>query len=398
MGMQISAGSRTMRRISRRRALAATGSAALGASALLAACATRSSPGGSSGQSSGAGAAKRGGTATGFFTSPSSEDLEPYGVRSESASTQPMLALVYSGLLRLKLGTQYSYTDRSMEGALANKWEQPDPQTLVFHLRPGVRFHNKPPVNGRELAAADVKFSFERLLASPFAYLNFFSRIAGIDAPDNQTVVMKLKAPDGALLGHLATGFAWVTAKEAGKADPKSAAGLSYKEAATAIGTGPFMLDAYDHNSKASLVRNSDYWEPGLPYLDRVEFLILGDTASQLAALQTGQTTFGNLPLGSEADFKSRNPKLVFTPKQQTQAWHKSMRTDHAPFTDVRIRRALAMAYNQDNVKKVWGVPDTASSYGSLTSIAGDAYLPLDQLGDAAQWWKNDPAAAKQLL
>lgn len=374
------------------------GAAALGLGGMLAGCAARPAPGRSSGASGAAGTAKPGGTVTGFFTSPSSEDLEPYGVRSESASTQPMLALVYSGLLRLKLGPQYSFTDRSMEGALATSWEQPDPQTLVFHLRPGVKFHNKPPVNGRALASSDVKFTFERMLASPFAYLNFFSSIASIDTPDAQTATMHLKSPDGALLSHLATGFAWITPKEAGKADPKSAGGLSYKEASTAIGTGPFMMDTYDHNSKASFIRNPDYWEAGLPYLDRVEFLILADTASQLAALQTGQVTVGNLPLGSEADFRSRNPKLVFSPNPATQIWHKASRTDHPPFSDVRVRRAMAMAYNQDEVKKVWGVPDTASSYGSLTTVAGDAYLPLNQLGDAAQWWKNDPAAAKQLL
>jgi peptide/nickel transport system substrate-binding protein len=390
---------RVSARLNRRRLLA--GGAAATGTALLAGCGAKPAKTGSTGAASvsgTAGAIKRGGTLTTFITSPSSEDLEPHGVRSESASTQPMLALVYNGLLRLKLGSQYSFTDRSVEGVLATKWEQPDPQTLVFHLRPGVKFHDKPPVNGRELAASDVKFSFERMTSSPFAYLNFFSSIASIETQDAQTVTFKLKSPDAALLGHLGTGFAWVIAKEAGKADAKGAAGLSFKEASTAIGTGPFMLDSYQHESKASFVRNPNYFEPGLPYLDRVDFQVIGDTSAQVAAMQTGQVTVGNLPLGSEADFKSRNPKLVFTAEPTTQAWHKAMRTDKPPFNDVRVRRAIAMAYDQESVKKIWGVSDSPSSYGSLTSIAGDAYLPLNQLGDSAQWWKLDVNAAKQLL
>jgi len=56
------------------------------------------------------------------------------------------------------------------------------------------------------------------------------------------------------------------------------------------------------------------------------------------------------------------------------------------------------MAFDQDGMKKVWGFPNTESSYGSLPSINGDFYLPLDKLGDAAQYWKLDPQAAKQLL
>ena len=93
-----------------------------------------------------------------------------------------------------------------------------------------------------------------------------------------------------------------------------------------------------------------------------------------------------------------RNPKLTFTPFFSTNAWHHVGRVDQKPFDDVRVRQALAMAYNQDNVKKIWGVPDAPSSYGSLTAITGDAYLPLEQLGDVGKYWKDDPAAAKQLL
>src|SRR5689334_11405336 len=86
-----------------RRRMIAGGSAVAGTSALLlAGCSSRSRQSGTT--TSASGGIKRGGTINAFITSPSSEDLDPYGVRSESASTQPMMALVYNGLLRLKLG------------------------------------------------------------------------------------------------------------------------------------------------------------------------------------------------------------------------------------------------------------------------------------------------------
>src|SRR5947209_5412760 len=98
-------------RLTRRR-LVATGAVTTAGSALiLAGCSSRSRQ--SSAPNAGAGGIKRGGTITAFINSPSSEDLDPYGVRSESASTQPLMALVYNGLLRLKLGGGISFTDRT---------------------------------------------------------------------------------------------------------------------------------------------------------------------------------------------------------------------------------------------------------------------------------------------
>src|SRR6202043_2088395 len=129
--------------------------------------------------------------------------------------------------------------------------------------------------------------------------LNYYSSIAAVDVPDPQTVTMKLKAPDAALLGHLAIGFCWIIAKEAGKTDATGPAlCMRFGDISTAIGTGPFIADAYEHGVKASFVRNPDYFESGLPYLDRVEYQFITDTSAQLAALQTGQALIGNLPLG----------------------------------------------------------------------------------------------------
>lgn len=391
-------------RLNRRRLLARAGAAGAGLAAVgLAGCGSKGSIGAKSAGtpaagSGGAGAIKRGGTLQSFRQFSPPEGLEPFGTRSESADAQPLLALIYNGLLRVKLGQPYKYADRTLEGALASKWEQPDSQTLTFSLRPGVKFHNKPPVNGRVATAEDVKFSFERLLGSPFSYVNLFNSIAEVQTPDAQTVVLKTKAPNATLLQHLALGFAWITAKEAGKEDAKGAGGLSFKDPATAIGTGPFMLDKFQEGAGTSFVRNPDYFESGLPYADAVSYQVIQDRSSQVAALRSGKAVLGIIPAGSEPDLKSTSPNLVYTTEYNPSAWFHAMRVDMPPFNDVRLRRAMAMAYDQANVNKVLDTADAPLTFGSVTANCGDAWLPLDQLGDNAQWWKHDPAGAKQLL
>ena len=90
------------------------------------------------------------------------------------------------------------------KGRLAASWSQPDPTTYVFNIREGVYWHNKAPMNGRELDANDVEYSFHRMLglgdfadAGPSAFAGAFTSIPfeSVTATDKRTVVMKLKEP-----------------------------------------------------------------------------------------------------------------------------------------------------------------------------------------------------------
>src|SRR5262245_25292513 len=78
--------------------------------------------------------------------------------------TNTTLSFVYSTLLRHKVGVGTPPGTFTVEPHLAERWEAPDDTTYIFHLRQGVHWHNKPPVNGRELVAEDVKFTFDRFL------------------------------------------------------------------------------------------------------------------------------------------------------------------------------------------------------------------------------------------
>src|SRR5438093_13785537 len=83
---------------------------------------------------------------------------------TRSFKTNTTLSFVYSKLLRHKVGPDVPPGTFIVEPDLAKRWESPDDTTYIFHLRQGVKWHNKPPVNGRELVAEDVRFSFDRLL------------------------------------------------------------------------------------------------------------------------------------------------------------------------------------------------------------------------------------------
>jgi ABC-type transport system substrate-binding protein len=86
---------------------------------------------------------------------------------TRNARTRTVLSFVYSKLLRHQVGGDVPPGTFRVEPDLAERWDEPDDTTYIFHLRKGVRWHNKPPVNGRELVAEDVKFTFDRFLTEP---------------------------------------------------------------------------------------------------------------------------------------------------------------------------------------------------------------------------------------
>ena len=129
---------------------------------------------------------------------------------------------------------------------LPTAWENPDPQTFVFHLRDGVKFHN-----GDALTSEDVKFTFQRLVdpATRSPWVSIFSVIKAIDTPDPRTVVFRLANPFSPFLNYLATiKYTAIVSRE----DVRQRGDLIKGGA----GTGPFMLEDFRPNSLIRLKRN----------------------------------------------------------------------------------------------------------------------------------------------
>src|SRR2546428_11098666 len=174
--------------------------------------------------------------------------------------THTVLSFVYSKLLRHKVGADVPPGTFSVEPDLAERWELPDDTTYIFHLRQGVRWHNKPPVNGRELVAEDVKYSFDRFLTlegNPERQL--LESVDRVEVVDRYTVKFLLKEPYVWLIDVLSNPRSmWIIAPEVVQQFG------DLKKAESVIGTGPFMLERYEPNVKTVFKRNPDYFLPGL--------------------------------------------------------------------------------------------------------------------------------------
>jgi ABC-type transport system substrate-binding protein len=165
----------------------------------------------------------------------------------------------------------------TLEPGLAVRWETPDPRTYVIHLRKNVRFHS-----GNPFTAEDVKFSIERMLDpnTNATRAREFAVVQAVEVVDPHTVRIALKQPSAPFLDLLAAGEAMI-------ADAKWArAGGDFKKATS--GTGPFKLGPFETGVRYTLVKNPDYWEAPLPYLDRIELATIGKDEQRVSALRTG--------------------------------------------------------------------------------------------------------------
>ena len=267
--------------------------------------------------------------------------------------TMVPLSFVYSRLVKVKAGPSVRPMTYPVEPDLAESWTQPNDTTYVFKLRKGVRWHPKPPVNGRELTANDVKYTYERFLAitgNPNKpVLEFVDRI---DAVDKHTVKFTLKEPNAWFLDLLASTSAWIIAKECVEKFG------DLKKVESVVGTGPWMLERWEPNVKLVYVRNPNYFGSGLPYADGVEMLIDKDPSSRLATWLSGKTDFGpeyqhavrwlDAPVA-----RQRKPGLQTAEYTWFTSGATGFKLANPPFNDLRVRRALARASNVAEVSEI---------------------------------------------
>jgi ABC-type transport system substrate-binding protein len=124
--------------------------------------------------------------------------------------TQSTLSFVYSKLVRHKVGADVPPGSFIIEPDLAERWEELDDTTYVFHLRQGVKWHNKPPVNGRELVAEDVKFTYDRFLTEKGNTNRYL-----LDSVDRVEVVDRYTVKSG-------SSVCWRTRRACGSSPPRS--------------------------------------------------------------------------------------------------------------------------------------------------------------------------------
>jgi peptide/nickel transport system substrate-binding protein len=314
-----------------------------------------------------------------------------------SFKTHTTLSFVYSKLVRHKIGPEVRPGIFTVEPDLAERWESPDDTTYIFHLRQGIKWHNKPPLNGRELVAEDVKFTYDRFMTeqgNPNRYM--LDPVERVEVVDRYTVKFLLKEPYVWLVSALAYPWSmWIIAPEVVQHFG------DLKKPETAIGTGPFLLEHYEPNVKTVFKRNPEYFRAGQPYVDGVEWLVLEDESTGLAMYRTGQIDCGpnhwwSVRQQDVEALKKTHPNLVYQDFVSNVTNAIFMRTDMAPFNDVRVRRAISHAIDRQGlIEAVWirGEPTPAVARGLI-----EWSLPIDQLGAGARYYQYDPKEARRLL
>lgn len=273
---------------------------------------------------------------------------------------------------------------------LATKWENPDDTTWLFHLRQGVLWHDGnqvfPAGKGREVTAADVKYSFDRVLdpdtKSPFA--GALQSIKKVEVVDPYTVKLTTAAPDPFLLDAIRLAGIAIVPKEA--VQKLGAAGF----ARTPIGSGPFKFVEFVPDDHVKLVRNDKYWKK--PNLKEVVFRIVPDGSVAVLSLETGDVDVAlDIPT-TEVARLSANKKILLYRSQLGYYRGIGFNVKKAPFDDVNVRKAISMAVDLDGaVANVFGKL-AIRAYGQV----GPGLLGYDL--SLKNLWKHDPAGAKKLL
>ena len=259
---------------------------------------------------------------------------------------------VFDGLLDYKPGTTEIVPD------LAESFEtSADGLTYTFKLRHGVKFHN-----GREMKAADVKYSLERMInpatqspgAGYYSGIKGFAEfqggsakeVSGITTPDEYTVKIELTAPDATTLHLMALNFSFVVPKEEVE---KSGADFGKKP----VGTGAFKVTEWTSGQKIILERNADYYRAGIPRLDKITFEIGQEPVVALLRLQKGEIDIAgdNVPPAKFTEVMG-DPAMkdLVTMDDQLQTGYIAMNVNIPPFDKVAVRQAVNMAINKDRI------------------------------------------------
>jgi len=177
---------------------------------------------------------------------------------TQSVGLFQFAGLTSNRLLRYTFADEATgYTDLSLKGDLAESWQgSPDQRVWTFKLRRGVKWQNVPPLNGRELVAADVKYCFEAY-AKEGVQAFTFQEIEGMETPDTHTLRVYLRTPNALFPQNVAEPVALIFSREVLEEDGDLKKRL--------IGTGPFILKEHTRKVRIVLQRNPDYFDTGRP-------------------------------------------------------------------------------------------------------------------------------------
>lgn len=249
--------------------------------------------------------------------------------------------------------------DYVMAPSLAQRWEQQNPTSYVFHLRRGIRWHDGP-----EFTAKDVIFTFNHILDPKNKYVSA-SSMEGVNkyqALDDYTVKVTRSTP--AADGLRTLGEIHIVGKhQADRGDDF---------AKVAVGTGTMKVVEFVRGTRVVLARNDDYWEKGKPYIDRFESIMGLERSGQLAAFAARQSDFMIITDRPQFDtVKAAVPDLMYYNYAPGYNYGFRFKLDQPPYNDQRVRKAFQLALDRfemrNTIAQGEGVVNSFSAPGFRT-------------------------------
>jgi peptide/nickel transport system substrate-binding protein len=310
-------------------------------------------------------------------------------------------------------GGKYAFTADSWlptdatRGELAESWKWlENPPRVEFKLRKGIMFPDKPGImKSREFVAQDVVANHNRMDKSPKKLPTVYDHIEKVEATDKHTVVFTFKNYFAEWDYRSGWGYnASIVPQEIFDA----AGGNGAKDWKNHVGTGPFQLTDYVQSNSVTFTKNPIYWDKEqiggqqykLPFADKIIYRIIKDESAFLTALRTGKLdVLEGVRWSAVEELKKNAPALKWNRWLNTGGTFLSMRVDQKPFNDVRVRRALNMAVNkQEIVKAFYGGNAELFAYPMHPDYVG-YYEPLEKMTDSArELFVYNPDKAKALL
>jgi ABC-type transport system substrate-binding protein/methyl-accepting chemotaxis protein len=287
-----------------------------------------------------------------FALRSSQVELEP--INASSVSRIEVISNIFEGLVQ--------FGERAeIRPAIAERWEaSPDGRIYTFHLREAARFHN-----GRRVRADDVKYSFERQMRQNEDAASWVFRpvvgaeefmsgesesVAGIRVEGESVVEIELIQPVTFFLSTLCMDYAYIVPREEVE---RGTMDFSVRP----VGSGPFRIVEPVLSRDVQMERFQNYWDPELPYVDRITVSI-GVSAEEIYhAFLRGELDYvSDLPLTSLAELKTRAGEIRTLEAMQLQTRMLMFDCERPPFSDRRVRQAVCYAIDRQKfVSEVYG-------------------------------------------
>jgi peptide/nickel transport system substrate-binding protein len=339
--------------------VAAAGAVA-GAGGLLAACGGSSGGGGTSSPAAsspaGTGTPKRGGSMSVGMTggSPETDTLDPHGGLTYLDTSRAHS--LYNPLYQLDHNAQPDYV-------LAESIETNNGNTSdwIIKLRSGVTFHD-----GKPLTADDVIYTFKRIINGGMGGKNSLGPmdLNNLTADSKTSVRVKFHQPYGSFVDQLAYWYYLYIIPEG--FDP----GAKGKDEGKENGTGPFKLQSFTKGQQSVMVRNENYFRSGKPYLDKLTIIDFSDSSSMQNALTTGAIDAAGGIEGPQVAALAGNPSVKTVVSKTGAITPFTMRVDLAPFNDVKVRQALRLIVDRQQL--------IDSALNGFATVAADVFSPFD--------------------